>query len=354
MRTPETPTSRRQILAAGLLTPLGLLAGCSQDTPKGVGSPATPTSTPSPDPSPTPTPEPTWPLTGRTGDIASRPAMAVKIENTAAARPQTGLQQADVVWEELVEGGITRHSAVYHSTLPDTLGPVRSVRPMDAAIAAPYQGLMVFSGGQAPFIDSLRQAGLQLFADDLGSPGFSRSNDRYAPHNLYAEPEVILQHADTDHQAPPADQLKFATEDDEPTALAQGEDADTIAVSFPSSHPGWNWDGDEGVWLRTESGEQAVTTDSGQITAVNVVVLRVQVVNTSYLDPAGNPVPDTDLKGQGDAIVATGGKTLKCHWSKKGVQERLVLQADDEDVLLAPGNTWIELVPREGSAVSVD
>lgn len=354
MRTPESPTSRRQILAAGLLTPLGLLAACSGETPKDVNTADVPSPTPStPEPSPTPTPEPTWPLTGKTGDITSRPAMSVKIENTAAARPQTGLQQADVVWEEMVEGGITRHSAVFHSRLPDSLGPVRSVRPMDAAIAAPYNGLMVFSGGQKPFIEALRKAGLQLFANDLSSPGFHRSSDRYAPHNLFAKPKEILKNADSEHQDPPPEQLLFATEKNKPTAVADGKKAGSIAISFPSSHPGWDWDGKSKAWRRTESGDKAMTTDSGQITAVNVVVLRVKVVATSYRDPAGNPVPDTELKGEGEAIVATGGKTLKCRWSKDGVQKPLVLQADGDDVLLAPGNTWIELVPRDGSSVQI-
>src|SRR5690625_5208618 len=102
--------------------------------------------------------------------------MTVKIENSAASRPQTGLQQADVVWEEMVEGGITRYAAVYHSRLPETFGPVRSVRPMDPAMAAPYGGLMVFSGGQTPFVTALRDAGLQLFADDL------RSEERRVGH----------------------------------------------------------------------------------------------------------------------------------------------------------------------------
>ena len=92
---------------------------------------------------------------GRGG--ARRPALAVKIENSVDARPQSGLNAADVVWEEVVEGGITRFVAVYHSTLPPEIGPIRSVRPMDAAIAGPLHGLFAFSGGQGPFVDADRR-----------------------------------------------------------------------------------------------------------------------------------------------------------------------------------------------------
>src|SRR3954447_25443220 len=98
-----------------------------------------------------------WPLTGVPVDaVPSRPALAVKIENSIDARPQTGLNAADIVWEEVVEGGITRFVAVYHSTLPEEIGPVRSVRPMDPAVAAPLHGLLAFSGGVQAYVDAAR------------------------------------------------------------------------------------------------------------------------------------------------------------------------------------------------------
>ncbi len=279
--------------------------------------------------------------------------MTVKIENSIASRPQTGLQQADVVWEEMVEGGITRYGAVYHSRLPETFGPVRSVRPMDPAIAAPYGGLMVFSGGQAPFVRALREAGLQLFADDLGSPGFRRSSDRYAPHNLYADPQVFLDNADSGHSDPPPEQLTFAETAEQATAAAEGQRAESIRITFPSATPSWTWDSGDEQWLRSEAGADAVTTDAGRIHAVNVVVLRVQVVNTSYVDPSGASVPETELTGSGDAIVASGGYSLACTWTKDTDADPLELNRDGDPVALAPGNTWIELVPVRRSSVQV-
>ena len=280
--------------------------------------------------------------------------MTVKIENSAAARPQTGLQQADVVWEEMVEGGITRFGAVYHSQLPESFGPVRSVRPMDAAIAAPYGGLMVFSGGQAPFVEALREAGLQLVSHDLGSPGFSRSAERYAPHNLVGDPQAFLDGADGDHEDPPPEQFAFAEAADEATVVTEGDPAQSIRCSFPSATPSWSWDADEELWLRSEDGAEAETTDSGRITAVNVVVLRVEVVATSYVDPSGASVPETELSGEGEAIVASGGRSVSCTWSKDGESDPLVVELDGEPVTLAPGNTWVEMVPANGGGVNVE
>src|SRR5699024_2428343 len=126
-----------------------------------------------------------WPLTGMPGEVEERAAVAVKVENSPQARPQTGLEDADIVWEELVEGGMTRFNAVFHSRLPDVVGPIRSVRPMDAGITAPFGGVLVISGGQPRFLAEVRGAGVQLVSDDDGDDGFFRSSERRSPHNLY-------------------------------------------------------------------------------------------------------------------------------------------------------------------------
>src|SRR5690625_2391460 len=127
------------VVAAGLLA----LGACSSAEEPPAPSP-TPTPTPEPttvEPTPEPTPEPTWPLTGMPADDeAEHPAVAVKVENTVMARPQTGLEYADIVWEEMVEGGITRFNAVYHSQQPEVVGPIRSLRPMDVGISLPLGG----------------------------------------------------------------------------------------------------------------------------------------------------------------------------------------------------------------------
>ncbi len=154
-----------------------------------------------------------WPLTGVAADeVADRPALAVKIENAPQARPQTGLEQADVVWEEVVEGGITRFVAVFHSQVPQSVGPVRSVRPMDPAIVAPLHGVLAYTGGQQPFIDAVGAAGVQSVVMDEGDDGFTTTRARRAPHNVYGSPETFWAQADDDRTSPPPAQLVFARE----------------------------------------------------------------------------------------------------------------------------------------------
>ncbi|WP_168217761.1 DUF3048 domain-containing protein [Occultella kanbiaonis] len=352
-----TRAGRRHRTAIAIVAALLMVAGCSGQDPQD-GATETVEVPPEVVVDKAAPPEPAavivWPLTGVAGEPAARPAMSIKIENSNAARPQTGLQAADVVWEQMVEGGVTRFNAVYHSTIPDEVGPVRSVRPMDAGISGPYGGLLVFSGGLAPFVQAARDVGLQVLSDDGGQAGFHRSSDRVAPHNLYGTPQEFLDQADAADTAPPT-QFTFARTAAQATATTAGTPAGSLAVNFPQAHPGWTWDAGQALWLRTEDGAPATTTDTGQLTAVNVVVLRVDVVTTAYRDPSGAAVPETVVVGSGEAVVATGGQTITGTWTKPDEASPVTLTTADGTVIeLAPGNTWVELLPTSNGSISID
>jgi hypothetical protein len=292
-------------------------------------------------------------LTGVPADaVAARPALAVKIENSIDARPQTGLNAADLVWEEVVEGGITRFVAVYHSNLPPEIGPVRSIRPMDPAIAAPLHGLFAFSGGQRQYVDAVAAAGLQVQSQDAGAGGFHRVGTRRAPHNVYAVPQALLDQADPAHRAAPPPQFGIAGPAEQPTG---GAPAAAVRLTLSgASHPSWTWSAPDGTWLRSEGPTPAVGADGARLRATNVVVLRVDVVNTAARDPAGNPVPETRLVGRtGPALVAIGGQAVAATWSKGALADPVVLTGPDgAPVRLAPGSTWVELVPDRTGAVT--
>jgi hypothetical protein len=277
----------------------------------------------------------------------------VKIENARESRPQTGLNAADMVWEEVVEGGITRYVAVYHSTVPPQIGPIRSVRPMDPAIAAPLHGLFAFSGGQQPFVDAVAGAGLQVISQDAGHPGFYRLNSRSAPHNVYADPAAFLAQADPGHQAPPSPQFAIATPDKQPTAVAIGTPVPAVRLKLSGlSFPTWTANPD-GLWWRAEGTTPAMEAGA-PVRAVNVVVLRVDVVNTRFIDPAGTAVPETVMVGSGEALVGTAGRVVHATWTKNSPGEPVTLTgADGQPVLLAPGNTWVELVPNRTGSVTL-
>ena len=353
----------RQGMRRAGLTPVlvALLVGLVACTPtttaeRPVAAPSSSTAVPTPPPPPPPPPPVRWPLTGRqsSGPI-DRPALAVKVENSSAARPQSGLAEADMVWEQVVEGGIPRYVAVYHSTLPPEIGPVRSVRPMDVPITAPLKGVMAFSGGQPDFLANLGRAGLQLVSHDSGAAGFYRVGHRSAPHNVYADPAALLTQADRRHRAAPAAQFAIAEPGARPTAVARGRGTSAVDLTLSTvSRPRWSWDRAAGAWLRWEGPTPAVGPQGFQFRARNVVVLRVRVVDTAYVDAVGNPVPDAVLVGSGDALVATSGSTVAARWSKRSLAEpvRLTLPGG-APVQLAPGNTWVELVPTGSGAVTV-
>ena len=357
-------TSRRRLGAALLVGAVRTTLVACSTSPETASSTRTATTTtprpsPTPSPTPTPTPEPQpvlWPLTGveAPGPVTG-PALAVKIENSVDARPQTGLNAADQVWEQVVEGGISRFVAVFHSAVPPAIGPVRSIRPMDGGIAGPLHGLLAFSGGQGPFIDSAAAAGLQIVSHDNGAGGFYRTSGRAAPHNIYADPHALLAQADAAHQAPPPAQFVIAGAGQQPTAVAAGSPA-TVVDLFLShvSQPRWTWSAPDGRWIRAERGVPALDADGIPLRAVNVVVLRVDVVTTPFTDAAGNHVPETVMVGSGEALIATGGHTVTATWSKASVTAPVVLTgADGQPLRLAPGNTWIELVPKGTGSVTV-
>jgi DUF3048 family protein len=362
--SPSRRARLHRTLVAGLAvvaTAAGVVACSAATAPTPQAKPSTTTPAPSPTPTPTPTPTPppppvVWPLTGVPVDaVANRPALAVKIENSIDARPQTGLNSADLVYEEVVEGGITRFCAVFQSTVPPQIGPVRSIRPMDASIAGPLHGVLAFSGGVAPYITAARNAGLQVLSQDSGAKGFRRSSARSAPHNVYADPSVLLSQADPAHQAAPPPQFAVAPPTEQPSA-ATGQPIGALHLTMSGvSHPLWTWDAGSGKWLRSESATPSVDAAGGtRLAATNVVVLRVNVVTTAARDPAGNPVPETVLNGTGAAFVVSAGHAVAGTWTKPGVADPVTLTGSDgQPVKLAPGNTWIELVPNGSGGVSV-
>jgi len=329
---------------------LGLLPGGSTTPTPLESTPPPPALIPTLTPLPTITPRPVWPLTGVTGDIVNRPALVVKVENSTAARPQQGLEDADIVWEEMVEGGITRYVALFHSTLPEQILPIRSIRPMDGPIAAWTGGLMVFSGGQEPFYSRAEADGLQLISMDAGADGFTRVKGRSAPHDVGGDPLVFLAQANASHQSSPPVFAAFAPPD-KTTATMVGSPASTIKVVISSEGtPHWTWDGVTGTWLRFEGSSPAMTVAETQLAAVNVLCLTVTVKTDSEMDVNGVRVPETIVVGSGAGLVATNGSTAPITWQKDSeTGPWQFFDANGQPITLAPGNTWIELVPTTGS-----
>jgi len=298
---------------------------------------------------------PRHPLTGvELGSaIVSGPSIAVKIDNTSSGRPQVGIASADIVFEELVEGGVTRYLAVFHTTVPDEVGPVRSGRPQDAGIIPALGGVFVFSGvGNSNVREIIRGSGLQLVEHDTSggtedAPLFFRSDRKPAPWNLHIKAAELFASYST--LAAPAQQFDFVSDLSESTASVSGEDAESVRVIFSKGVESiWQWDVTTGTYLKfLSNGNPDVDADGTQISAANLIIFT-----PNYFDVEG--LPSAKIAGVREtALVATGGKLVGGVFDATVVGEPIKLtHGDSEPVFLGTGKTFILLPPGAGSAAN--
>lgn len=323
------------LLAFGAMLGMSSLSAC---TKSGDGLPAAkPSTLEIKDP-------PAWPLTGLPReDQSPHPAVAVKIENTAAARPQSGLESADVVFEEMVEGGLTRYNAIFHSNLPTEIGPVRSVRPMDPAIVAPFGALLVYSGGIQAFKDRVAAAGVHGYNENDIQGALYRVNFRRMPHNLYLSIPKFFEMAKVDGSPEPQPAFQFAAPGEKSSAASLGKPAAQLSAVFPAMHAQYTWTGSR--WQRLDEGSASSSRAGTPLQTDNVVVIMTSAEPTGSRDVAGAAVMETVMVGSGDAYVASNGSVAKVKWAKDSEGSPIVLSTEAGDpVTLAPGTTWVELL----------
>ncbi|WP_291057144.1 DUF3048 domain-containing protein [Herbiconiux sp.] len=333
-----------------VLTAGGLLTGCVADAPDASGTPK-PTAAFLSD-YVTPAPVVPAPLRGTLvpeGSLTS-PSLAAKIDNHEDARPQIGLERTDLVFEELVEGGLTRYVAVWQSDLPELIGPVRSIRPMDPDIISPLGGIVAFSGGQEQFVEMMEATDVYnaIHGQSDTESTFFRIDGRDSPHDVVVKAaDLVGQHSDL---AAPAQQFAYSFDVPSSSAATDGSPSASLALVFSDArYPGWEWDAASGTFLRSQEGAPDLDANGDQLSAVNVVTLRVDEVS-SY----DEEVPQAVLVASGEAWVSTGGKTLHATWVKDARDAPIRLLDDSgATVRLAPGNTWVELVPLDEGSVTI-
>lgn len=273
------------------------------------------------------------------------PSLAAKIDNHWDARPQVGLARADLVFEELVEGGLTRYVAVWQSDIPAEIGPIRSIRPMDPDIISPLGGIVAYSGGQFRFVEAMKATNVYnaIHGQSDTADVMFRTPDKIAPHNVLVKARrLIAKHADL---KPPTQQFAFAVDLSRSSAVLYGKPIAKIALRFGApSTPSWRFDPASGRYLRSQAEGKDTDSSGDRLTAANVIVLRVPIGNDGG-------VPKTELIGSGQAWVSSGGYSIKGTWRKTSQTGAIRLtDAEGNVIRLAPGNSWIELVPTSGSA----
>jgi hypothetical protein len=297
------------------------------------------------------------PLTGLPMDItlARRPVLVVKIDNAPNARPQIGLNQADVVFEEGVEGGITRFAALFHSGGSKPVGPVRSARSTDIRIISAFRRpLFAYSGANATFQRYVHEAPLVDVGFDAHSDRYHRDGGRPSPYNLFSETEKLFDLA-PDSAAPPPALFSYRS----PGVAPSGPGARAVrhAKVWWQAHRYtealWDWDPAARGWRRTQNGESHVDAAGKQVTPANVVIQFVTYHDTGQVDSTGTAVPEADVVGHGDAWVLTGGMLIPCRWSKSSDTDiTRYTDASGAPVKLTPGKTWVELVPPNQAEVN--
>ena len=272
-----------------------------------------------------------------------RSALTIKMDNTPQAHPQYGINEADVVYEEIVEGGITRLAAIFNSNLPTKVGPVRSVRRTDREIVFPIGGIFAFSGGAQYAISSIETAPVTLIDQSNAGAAMFRDPTRPPPHNLFANAELLMKEGGKVHPPPPL--FTYVSRN----APALGAPVGSFTVNFLSGFAtSYQWDGKTRTWLRSIFGAPDVTATGVRVAPTNVIVMSV-----SYFGGVGVEGSYAQMVGSGPVEVFSDGRLQKGTWFRRNIHLKTAYRsASGKVIALRPGQTWVELLAT-GETISV-
>jgi hypothetical protein len=343
-------TAIAAVVLAGAIALVVALAGRGEpeETATAPSTTSTTTTTAPTTTTTTEPPPPVAPLTGLSGDFGGRldrPALVVKIDNVERARPQAGLNQADIVFEEPVEGNLTRLAAVFHSTDADPVGPVRSVRTTDLEIVSLFgRPLFASSGGNAGVVPQLHAANVVDIGANVSNQGFYRSGMRPAPHNLITSTPGLYGKA-PELPPPPKPIFSYLRRGDRhpPGSPAVGG----VALRFGGPEVSrFTWDRASRTWLRSQRGRPHLDARGVRVAPENVLVMEITYDRSGQ---RGRSVPHGEVTGKGRVWALVGGQAVEGTWRRPGLGDPLELEAlDGSEIRLNPGQTFVELTTPGG------
>lgn len=319
----------------GLLT--CLLASCAPDGE--VAAIKKQTSSATPIPSAT-----TNLISGRVG--GNNPVLAVKIDDTEPARPQIGLREADVVYIEQVEGGVTRLAAIYSSKLPPKIGPVRSARISDLELLEQYGKVaFAFSGAQRKLRPVIDQANLfNLGAERESAAVYSRDRQRRPPWNMILDPKALFNRAakrELDIAMPKNMGWNFQKK------VSIGEEVIGAKVRWPGARYEINWSQEFGGWLISQNGESKIDASGAPLVASTFIAQVVSITNSEYGDKFGEITPLVATVGQGEAYVFRDGRVIAGSWRRADPASGTLFTTESgEEIAFKPGQIWFALVAK--------
>jgi hypothetical protein len=334
-----------------------VLAACSSTSaPQHSSAPPSTTTSTSPSTTTAPAPVATCPLTGTPvpggGAVPQRPALAVKIDNYPAARPQSGLDKADIIFEEPVEGGITRYAVVFQCQESALIGPVRSARNIDIGILGQLGSpLLVHVGGINPVLANIEDS--PLVNVDLGNYGSIEihPSGRYAPYDTYST-TAMLWGTRPSLTTPPQPIFSYSS------AAPGGTPVSSININFSgTSNVTWKYNATLKAFMRFYNGTTPDTlADGPQNSAANVVVQYVRISYGPWLENSeGGLEVQADLypDASGQAEVFRDGVGIVGTWHRSALgSPTQFVTATGAQIPLQPGRTWVELVPNTITATT--
>lgn len=276
--------------------------------------------------------------------LLDRRVLAVKIDNHPRARPQSGIDQADMVMEMMVEG-ITRFITLWHESDVDYLGPNRSGRPTDSTLLPAFNHpTFTISGAQAWVQDMIRSKDINLIKEL--SDGTFRISSRSAPHNLYVNTFVLRETADA--RGYPDDPPEGPIWEFGPLP-ADASPASSVSIDFNGNRVVWDWDGEQGLWLRTADGRESMYLNQdgtqGRVGVPVMVALYTEIYTL-------NKLPTSKTIGSGKAYVFADGRVVEGTWNREEETDWFTITDVDGDVIaVPPGKIWVSLVPADRGLV---
>ena len=314
---------------------------------------AAPTATPKATPAPV-----YWPLTGVLADDPARTKrrpLNVRLPNDPSARPQVGLAKADIVFEMIVEGGITRYSAVFHSQDPKAVGPTRSYRFSDLHLTQMLRGALVASGATIEERDavtnSIRSGNMVSVDAERDGRGYYRVGGRGGLNNLFIDPEVVRRSVNDAGGSGPVDVPALAFFPSlEHDVMTGGFTSSTAAakVTLPLRDPStFTYDAASRGYRRSQAGAQTIDPDGDvPILARNVIVIHTDIWETSVIeDIYGSKGLDYRMTGEGKAEIFRDGRRVDGTWKRAGPLDMFTFyDPSGEQILLEPGQSWIHFL----------
>ena len=279
------------------------------------------------------------PLSGRPGG-AGRPVVMVKLDNTGLARPHTGLREADLVYVEEVEWGVTRLAAMYNSSLPKVVGPVRSARISDLEILEQFErpGL-VYSGANDAMVRLIRRSNAASLSPSEKSGYFYRDKSKEVPHNQMLKLAAMVK---TVKNLSPVENIGFAFD---PATPAGGQPVRSFLVRWPNATVGGDW-GRNGFSIEVDGYVQRDKVTKRDVTARTVVIQFVEQGESRFGDRFGGKTPLVKTVGEGTAIVLRNGVRFDATWSRPSADAGTTFLVNGQPLPFDVGQVWVLLVDR--------